>query len=318
VIVTVTLNPAVDKTVRVHALKPGATNRATIERVEVGGKGINVARTLKRLGAAVTAIGFLGAEDSGGTVAMLARHGIAADFVAVAGETRVNLKVIDPVDGLETEINEPGFAVPAEAIAALADKLRVLSRAASVVVFSGSLPPGAPVDLYAQLIELARGEGARTALDTAAGALAAGLGAAPDLVKPNRAEVEELLGMTIDDDTRLAGAAQRLLAMGARTVVISLGRDGAFAASADGMWHAYSPMIAAGNTIGAGDAMMAALARGVTQALPLPDALRVATAAGCAAAAMVERYPSWRDIEMLMPQIRIEPRPAAGTLEEAR
>lgn len=310
-IVTVTLNPAIDKTLIVHAFKPGATNRATIDRIEMGGKGINVARTLKRLGCDVVATGFLGADDRHGTEAMLAQHGIDADFVPVAGETRVNLKVVDPFAGVETEINEPGFAVPADAIATLSGKLRALARKASVMVLSGSLPPGAPADLYARLVTLARAEGVRTMLDTAGAALAHGLAAGPDLVKPNRAEAEELLDTSLADDHSLPTAAERILVMGAGGVVISLGPDGALSASRDGVWRARVPALIAQRTVGAGDAMMAALAYGLRRSLPPPEALRFAAAVSCAAAATLERYPLSNEIHTLLPQILVEPCPVA-------
>lgn len=310
-IVTVTLNPAVDKTVIVRAFKAGATNRATVDRLDVAGKGINVARSLKRLGCDVVATGFLGADDPHGVAATLARHGIDADFVPVAGETRVNLKIIDPLDGVETEINEPGFEVPADAIATLAARLRALARRASVMVFSGSLPPGAPLDLYAQLVALARAEGARTVLDTAGGALAAGIAAGPDLAKPNRAEAEELLETPIAGEGSLVSAAQRILTLGARSVVISLGPDGALSASPAGMWRARPPGVSAHSTVGAGDAMVAALAYGLMQSLSASAALRLATAASCAAAVTAGPFAAMEQIDALVGQISIEPVPPA-------
>jgi len=309
VIVTVTLNPAIDKTLIVRSFKIGATNRAAIARVDVGGKGINVARNLKALGCNVVATGFLGGDDRHGTAATLARDGIATDFVATAGELRINLKILDPLTGDETEINEPGFAVSAASLASLADKVRALAARAAVMVFSGSAPPDAPVDLYAQLVALAHAAGARTVLDTAGPSLAAGIAAGPHLVKPNRAEAEELLHTAITDDASLVAAAQRILALGARSVVISLGPKGAIGASPAGTWRAYPIAVAAHSTVGAGDAMVAALAYGLMQSLPLPDALRLATAAGCAAAATTEPCPSPGAIEALLPQVSVAPVP---------
>jgi 1-phosphofructokinase len=314
VIVTVTLNPAIDKTLIVHGFRVGATNRATIARVDVGGKGINVARNLKRLGCDVIATGFLDADDRHQTAAILARHGIETRFVPVAGELRVNLKMIDPLTGSETEINEPGCAVLAEAVASLATTLRGLASRASVMVFSGSLPPDTPVDLYAQFVTLARAAGVRSVLDTGGAALGAGIAAGPDLVKPNRAEAEELLGTEIGDEPSLVTAAQRLLTLGARTVVISLGPDGAVAASPKGTWRAHPAAVAAHSTVGAGDAMVAALAYGLTKSLALPEALRLATAAGSAAAASIEPWPSPNAIEALLPLVSVEPVSLAGVV----
>ena len=308
---TVTLNPAIDKTLIIRDFKPGATNRATVDRVDMGGKGINVARTLRRLGCNVSATGFLGADDRYGTAAMLRSHGIEPDFVSVDGETRVNLKIIDPVARVETEVNEPGFAVPADAIGRLAVKFRAMANKASVIVLSGSLPPGTPVDLYAQLVTLAHGAGVETLLDTAGPALMHGLTARPYLVKPNRAEAEELLGRPIVDDDGLLSAAERILEMGAANVVISLGRDGALSASRNGMWRAHSPVVTARSTVGAGDAMVAALAYGRMKSLSAPEALRIATAASCAAAIAAQPYPSSAEIQEFLPQVVIEPVPVS-------
>ena len=303
-IVTVGLNPAIDKILIVPGFRPGATNRATIERVDVGGKGINVALNLRRFGCDVMATGFVGAEDRYAIPATLARSGIAADFVTVPGETRVNLKVIDPLSGHETEINEPGLAVPSPAIEALAARLRTLSRRATVMVFSGSLPPEVPADLYARLIALARAEGVRTVLDTAGAALAHGVSAGPDLAKPNRAEAEELLEASIGDEDSLVAAASSILALGARSVVLSLGAGGALSASAAELCRARPPAVAVRSTVGAGDAMVAALAYGLMKSLALSDALRLATAASCAVAAWGQSATA-EQIETLMPQISI-------------
>lgn len=310
-IVTVTVNPAVDKTITVCGFRAGATNRATVDRVDVGGKGINVALNLRRLGCEVIAIGFAGAGDRHGAAAILARHGVEADFVPVAGETRVNLKVLDSLTGVETEINEPGFAVPPDAIAMLTGRLAAVADRASVVVFSGSLPPGAPTDLYAQLIAQSRARGVRTVLDAAGAALAHGMAAGPDLAKPNRAEAEELLHTSISDDESLVAAAARMLGLGAQSVVVSLGPAGALGASPAGMWRARPPFIEARSTVGAGDAMVAALAYGLERALSLADALRLATAVSCAAAAASGRIGAADQIASLLPQVAIAPAPFA-------
>jgi 1-phosphofructokinase len=305
VIVTVTLNPALDKTLTIHGFRTGSTNRATVDRVGVGGKGINVARNLRRLGCEVVATGFLGSDDRHDTAAMLARDGIEADFVPVAGETRVNLKVFDSLTGVETEINEPGFVVPPEAIVALSAKLHALASRASVMVFSGSLPPRVPPDLYAQLIALVGANGVRTVLDAAGAALAHGIRARPDLAKPNRAEAEDLLGTAVNDDESLADAARRILALGAQSVVVSLGAGGALAASAAGIWRARPPLVAARSTVGAGDAMVAALAWGMMQSRSAADSLRLATAVSCAAAAASGPFGTADEISALLPQVSI-------------
>lgn len=305
-IVTVTPNPAIDKTVVIHGFRAGAMNRASVERVEIGGKGINVARNLVGLGCRVTATGFVDAHDARGIVATLAADGVQSDFIPVADGIRVNLKILDPTNGVETEINESGRTVSAAAIHALGEKLTVLARRCAVIVFSGSLPPGTPDDFYARYIHLARRCGVTTILDTAGAALRHGIEAKPDLVKPNRVEAEELLEMQIGDDAELIDAGRQLLDRGPRAAVISLGAAGAFSVSADGMWRSRAPEIAARGTVGAGDAMVAALASALAQRLTAPEALRFATAFGTAAAASATRVPSAENVEPLLSQVSIE------------
>ena len=284
-IATVTLNPALDKTMAIPGFAVGGTNRASIERIDAGGKGINVAKAARQLGCPAVALGFLAGANGRWIADALHAMGIPCDFVWVPGETRVNLKIKDPVTGTETEINEPGFPVGADHLESLQRKVEQQAAQCSVMVFSGSLPPGVPPEIYAEFIRIARNGGAQTILDTTGAALKHGIAAGPDLIKPNRAEAEELLETTIDGEAALVGAARRFLAMGARVVVLSLGADGALAVSPRERWRACSPSVPAASSIGAGDAMVAALAFAMTRGLALADALRLATAAGAASAA---------------------------------
>ncbi len=164
-IVTVTLNPAVDKTLMVRGFAVGKTNRAEIERLDPGGKGINVAKALQQLGCPMTALGFVAGMNGRFILQALEALEIPADFVDVEGETRVNLKITDLEFGTETEINESGFRVGAEDLQRFREKLGAYAARAKVVVFSGSLPPGAPLDTYADLLAIARSHGAKTILD---------------------------------------------------------------------------------------------------------------------------------------------------------
>jgi 1-phosphofructokinase len=284
-IATVTLNPALDKTMAIPGFAIGRTNRASIEQIDAGGKGINVAKAAKQLGCPAIALGFLAGANGRWIAEALGAMGIPSDFVWVPGETRVNLKIKDPLTGTETEINEPGFQVAADHVQSLLRKVEEQAGQCAVMVFSGSLPPGVPPEIYAEFIRIARNRGAQTILDTAGAALKYGIGAGPDLIKPNRVEAEELLETRIDGEAGLVGAARRMLAMGARVVVLSLGADGALAVSERERWRAYPPSVTASSSIGAGDAMVAALAFAMTRGLALEDALRLATAAGAASVA---------------------------------
>lgn len=317
-IVTVTPNPAVDRTVLIRGFTLGTTNRATAERIDIGGKGINVAQHLARLRCDVVAAGFLGTRDMHGVLETLAAQGVRTDFVRVAGDTRVNVKIRDPFTGQETEINESGPSLTPDAVDALLDKLRGLARRCAVMVFSGSLPPGVPDDLYARAIALAAGAGVKTVLDATGAALRHGIAAKPDFVKPNRAEAEELLGVSLRGEGELVAAAKRLIAYGARTAVISLGSAGAVCASAAGVWRARAPQIAARSTVGAGDAMVAALAWALMRSLAAPEALRLATALGSATAASDAPLPPAGGLEALLPEVLVESAPLEAPDDAAR
>jgi 1-phosphofructokinase len=284
-IATVTLNPALDRTLVVPRFAPGRTNRVQDEWLDAGGKGINVARMARRLGCPVIATGFLAGARGRSIWQALSNDGILTDFVELPGETRVNLKIVDPGSGTETEINEPGVPVQAAQLQAIMDRVDTLARRCPVVVLSGSLPPGAPADTYARLIATARRHGSRTILDAAGEALARGVVAGPDLVKPNRAEAEELLAARLETDEDLLRAAQALIGRGAHAVALSLGAAGALLVTGEhGVWRARPPALRAASSVGAGDAMVAAFACAFLNAYPWPEALRLATAASSVSA----------------------------------
>ena len=306
-IATVTLNPAVDKTMVIPRFAVGKTNRGSIEQIDPAGKGINVAQAVKQLGCSVIASGFLAGNNGRYISESLIARGILTDFVYLPGETRVNLKIIDPVAGTETEINDSGFQVEAEHLKQLEQKIEELASKCVVMVFSGSLPPGVPVDTYAAFIRIAKGCGAKTILDSCGAALKSGVTARPDLIKPNRIEVEELLQTSFDGEEELIDAARQLLALGPGAVVISLGAHGALMASADELVRARPPAIKTGSTIGAGDAMVAAFAYALTKNLPLNEAIRLATAASSATAAVNgTRMADSKLIQEFLPRVMLE------------
>ena len=306
-VVTVTLNPAIDKRMIVPRLKVGATNRAEVERIDPGGKGVNVAKALQQLGCPVVATGFLAGNNGRLIAEGLAARGITADFIQVPGETRVNLKIKDPVEGTETEINEPGFHVEEKYVKQLEGKLESYAGRCDTVVLSGSLPPGVPTDVYAGLIAIARRAGAKTILDTNGSALRSGLAAGPDLLKPNRVEIEELVGAKIENERELAQAARQVLGMGVSRVVVSLGAEGALAASAREVWRARCPSLEVRSSVGAGDAMVAALVYALRKDLPEEESLRLATAAGSATASMSgSRVADFKRIQEFLPRIQME------------
>ncbi|MEQ8145259.1 1-phosphofructokinase family hexose kinase [Streptomyces sp. OP7] len=280
-ILTVTLNAALDVTYGVDSLRPHTSHRVGAAHRRAGGKGVNVARVLAALGHDVTVTGLAG----GPTGALLredlhAVAGLRDELVPVAGESRQTVTVVSGDDGDATVFNEQGPEVSPREWRAFADRFAVLAREASVVTLCGSLPPGLPSDAYARLVRAAAGAGALTVLDTSGHPLLDALGAAPDVVKPNAAELAAATGCEDAGE----GAA-RLRALGARSVVVSSGPDGLLADTPDGRLRAAPPERLAGNPTGAGDACVAALAAGLAGGAGWPAVLREAVALSAAAVA---------------------------------
>ncbi|MFI7321658.1 1-phosphofructokinase family hexose kinase [Streptomyces venezuelae] len=282
-ILTVTLNAALDITYRVPALTPHASHRVTEVTERPGGKGLNVARVLAALGHDVTVTGFAGG-DTGRTLRdRLATEPHITDALApVAGATRRTLAVVDAATGDTTQLNEPGPAVAPAEWAAFLDSYEELVRrdGMTAVALCGSLPPGVPVGAYALLIRSARAARVPVLLDTSGEPLRRGVAARPDIVKPNADELAELTG-SHEPDRATRDARRR----GAHAVVASLGADGLLAVTADGGWRARPPKRVRGNPTGAGDSAVAGLLSGLAEQLPWPD--RLARAVALSAATVV-------------------------------
>jgi 1-phosphofructokinase len=306
-IATVTLNPAIDKSVTVRVFAVGKTNRVDVSRVDAGGKGINVARALKRFGAEVCALGLAAGAGGRFVLEALNAEGIPADFVSVAGETRVNVKIRDSETGTETELNEPGFQVFAVDLAELLRKVEAHAPKCQAMVFSGSLPPNAPSEIYAQLIATAKAHGAKCFLDAGGPALKLGLAAGPYLVKPNRAEVEELLNTTLRTRHQLVQAAREMIRMGSEQVLISLGAEGALGVAGNDAIFATPPPVTVRSSVGAGDTMVAAMAHAAVQGMPFRKAFRLAVAASAATVALEgSEVADLASMERILPQVVLE------------
>ncbi|GAT83919.1 sugar kinase [Streptomyces sp. F-3] len=274
-ILTVTLNTALDITYRVPSLKPHASHRVSEVTERPGGKGINAARVLAALGHEVTVTGFAGGATGRELRDRLASQapGVVDALVPVAGATRRTTAVVDARTGDTTQFNEPGPVVGPAEWATLQDVYKELLGSVSAVALCGSLPPGLPVGAYAGLIRTARAAGVPVLLDTSGEALRRGVAARPDIIKPNAAELAELTGS--HEPLRAAQDARR---RGARAVVASLGADGLLAHTPDGIWRAAPPARVQGNPTGAGDSVVAGLLSALAENLPWPDRLARAAA----------------------------------------
>ncbi|MFG3250755.1 1-phosphofructokinase family hexose kinase [Streptomyces sp. NPDC048187] len=277
-ILTVTLNTALDITYRVQGLRPHASHRVTEVSERPGGKGLNVARVLAALGHEVTVTGFAGGA-TGGVVRerLTGVPGVTDALVPVAGATRRTVAVVDERTGDTTQLNEPGPAVTPAEWAAFQEAYADLLTGAAAVALCGSLPPGVPVGAYAGLVRTARSAGVPVLLDTSGEPLRRGLAARPDLIKPNADELAELTGT--HEPQRAAQAARR---RGARSVVASLGAEGLLAVTPEGRWRAAPPAHVRGNPTGAGDSAVAGLLSGLVEHLPWPQTLARAVALSAA------------------------------------
>ena len=281
-IITVTCNPALDRSLTVPQFSADAVNRAAGSRLDPGGKGVNVSKVLSALNAESIATGFLGGSAGSAIAGTLDALGIRHDFVRVAGETRTNLKIYDPVRMTYTDINEPGEPVSADDIAKLEEKLLSLANPGDLVLFAGSAPKGLPEHATATWAAMLKERGVLVAADQDGGQLKAMLAAKPFLIKPNDAELKELLSLPDIELPTLVKAARGLVRDGIAHVVISLGARGALFADGQGVLYAEGLRVDAVSTVGAGDALTAALLYAVEQKLSREDTAKLAVATATA------------------------------------
>ena len=289
-ILAVTLNPALDVTHHVRRADWDGVNRPHRVLTRPGGKGLNVARVLRTLGADVRAIGLAGGLDGQAVREGLAAAGVPATFTPIAGTTRRTFTVVDEAAGRVAAFNEPGPAVADGEYRRFRTLFGRALAGCSVAVLSGSVPPGVPATGYAALTKAAAAAGVPVILDADGPALRHALAAGPAVVKPNLAELERAAGRQLragdePDLAAVAAAARELTAAGAGAAVVSLGSRGLLAVTADGAWLAAPAARAAGNPTGAGDAVVAGLALGLSLGRSWEERLRACAALGAAAVA---------------------------------
>lgn len=305
-IVTVTMNPAIDKTIDIEKLERGDLNR--IKRVEqdAGGKGINVSKTIKALHGTTIASGFIGGASGAFIEEVLQKNGIETDFVVLEGNTRTNTKVVEST-GEVTELNEPGPVVTDEKLEELINKLLGYAGKETLFVLAGSVPAGVSKDIYRILIEKLHEKGAKVFLDADGELFVNALEAGPDMIKPNRKELEELFKLDYRaSEQELVKLGERLLEKGIEMTAVSLGQMGALFLTKD--WKIKCPglKVQAHSTVGAGDAMVAALSYAWDQKIGKEESatLAMATSAG-AVTTIGTKPPSKETIEELAKQVTI-------------
>lgn len=304
-IYTVTLNPALDKTVEIPNLKVDAVNRIVSMRTDPGGKGINVSKVIKELGGESVAAGILGGNTGRAICGTLDAMGIRNSFLFVEGETRTNLKVIDPVNHTNTDLNEPGLTVSGDVLDSLLVELVSEVKEGDIVVLSGSLPKGAPSDTYGTWVKRCKTAGAKVILDVDGALLESGVEESPFLIKPNHHELSALMGKKLEKPEELAAAARSLMAEhGVAKVVVSMGAEGALYVAENETIYAEGLKVPVKSTVGAGDSVVAALAVSEEAGSTLEETVRLSTACG-AANVMCDgtQAAEYKVIRELMPEV---------------
>jgi 1-phosphofructokinase family hexose kinase len=282
-IITVTLNAAIDRTVAVPNFRLGNRHRAVESRTVAGGKGINVARALKLLGRPVITTGFAGGPTGNRLLEQLRTEAVLTDFTRIAAETRINLAVIDPTSGEQTEINERGPAVSPEEVERFVSRLSYLADGAKLCVLAGTLPPGAGDDLYARLVKELTASDVPVVLDAEGGAMLAGLRAGAAIVTPNEREAEELVGQEFADRDDLVQGLAELVRLGAGEAAITR-PDGCVAVICEGSERRFLEVrtepLEAVSTVGSGDAFLAGYVAARYDGKPSDECLAYGVACG--------------------------------------
>ena len=306
-IYTLTLNPAIDRELIVPAMEFNSVIRASKSRVDFGGKGFNVSRLLKGLGAESTAVGFLGGKAGEILQDGLKSLGIGVKFVWVPGETRTNVSIVTQSGGHYIKVNEKGPLVDFDKQQELLNNIDALAQPGDWWVLAGSLPPGVADDFYAKIVKILNQHGAMTLLDTSGESLRLGCLEKPYLVKPNAEEAHTLTNLAVDSPDEIALVAAKIRRLGVQNVIISMGKAGSLLQSPEGTWLIHSPKIKEKNPIGAGDSMVGGLVWAITTGHTLEESLSWGVASGAATASLNgTEVGSKKLIESLLAQVQYE------------
>lgn len=303
-IVTVTPNPSIDRTVTVERLHLGEINRALSSRVDAGGKGVNVSRALCANGADTLAVVPLGGPDGRLLAALLDQAGVQHQEVTLTGTTRTNVAIVDP-GGVTTKVNEAGPTMSPDEVEALRTSILSATRDTDWLALCGSLPPGAPPTWFADIIAAHPG---RVAVDASGTGFVQAVAAGPDLIKPNREELEELVGKELTTLQDVLDAATTVVEGGVAMVVVSLGSDGALAVTLDGYWFATATVAAPLSTVGAGDCLLAGLLDALQSGADPQTAIASAVAWGSAAVSLPgSKVPNPDDVSNIVVSTELPP-----------
>ncbi|MBR3849655.1 MAG: 1-phosphofructokinase [Oscillospiraceae bacterium] len=306
-IITVCLNPAVDKMVTVDCFVPGETNRVLSVRRDPGGKAINVAKMVRRLGGDTLALGIVGGENGAYIRSQLSEMGIPHDFVTREEPTRTNYKIADKRQRSTTELNEPGYPITEQQLEKVWKSISAHVRPGDTVVLAGTNPPGVADDTLARWIDQLNAMQAVTVLDTSGAPLKLGIAAKPRVIKPNMAELSELFGEQIHYLRDAIAAAKQIVQGGVERVIVSLGGDGAIFATKEGVLRGHGVDVPVCSTVGCGDVMLASLLYDLQRETSWEETARRAIATGTAnATCSGTEPPTVEQIEEFLDRVQIE------------
>lgn len=303
-VTTVTLNVAIDKAYVVERLDRGTVMRVKKCTNTAGGKGLNVTKIIQQCGEEVIATGFVGGHAGAFVEEMLNAQGIANRFVKVQGETRSCINILE-ADGTSTEFLEPGEPVSPEDVDRFLQGFDDVIKDSSVVTISGSVPKGVSVSMYAELIKRIKAKGKKVILDTSGNLLKESIKACPSMIKPNKDEIEDLLGIQVTNHKELVEGAIALHKKGIEVVAVSMGSEGVLVVSEEGIYIGKPPKIQTVNTVGCGDSMTAAFAVGFARGLRIDDTICYAVAVSSANAMTMETG-SYRKEDMVLNMGQVE------------
>jgi len=279
-ITTVTLNPAIDRTILIKELAYGEVNRINQGREDIGGKGINVSKVLHQFYEKTIAIGFIGEDNKGEAYRLLKKDNVEHDFVLVDALTRLNIVIVELDKDITTNINEAGFTINEHHYKSFIEKMLHYAKASDYMVFSGSIPPGLGNDTYKSLIDMVSNH-VKTVLDADGELLIEGIKSAPYMIKPNIHELEHAFKTTIDTDEKVVKIARKMIEeYGISLVLVSLGSDGAILVSKDEAYKANPVEVEVKNTVGAGDSMVGGFLHGLSEGYDLGTCLKYGSACG--------------------------------------
>ncbi|MBA5851572.1 1-phosphofructokinase [Clostridium sp. cel8] len=285
-VITVTLNPALDRTITLKGLNVGNVNRAITTREDIGGKGINVSKVLKNFNINSLCTGFLGGKLKNIFVQELEKKKITNEFIYIKDETRINTKIVDSLNNTNTDINEPGPYISEKELETFIDKFKSICKKGDIVVLSGGISPSLPDDIYLQLTKIAKSKEALVIMDADGNLLKQGIKACPDIIKPNNHELKKLLNLNDTSEESIINAAKELNSHGISKIMVSLGEKGGLFVTKNGVYKCPALKVPVKSTVGAGDSMVSAIVYSLLNNYNDEKTLKFATACGAASVSL--------------------------------